>query len=47
MAISLSSTIPNYKHKRGYLRYLTARPHSDERRPALWLRRRGRVTGEF
>ena len=28
-------------------RHLTARPHSDERRPALRLRRRGRVAGEL
>ena len=36
-----------YKHKGGYHRYLTARPHSDERWPALRLRRRGRVAGEL
>ena len=38
---------PCYKHKGGYHRYLTVRPHSDERWRALRLRRRGRVAGEF
>ena len=45
--LSQVGVLPSYKHKRGYHRYLTARPHSDERRPALRLRRRGRVAVEL